>query len=223
MTDEPKWRVYEKVRAKYEGDYPGVSVVHDQKVKGVLSGELRQVDVWVVGIVGAHEIKIAIECKYREEAPVGVEEVEAFIGKLDDLGVSKGVLVTTNGFTRGAKSRAEKARALDLEVMPLEELDTFDWDSLMEPNDCKAGNCYGLIHWIDPSEDAQSPAFDAPNLGGDCTSCGTFNIRCGNCGYTTPALTDEVCCDGCGATWRVRRDDVDIATGFVLVRDPTDE
>lgn len=72
-------------------------------------GRVREIDVLVSGSLAGHVIRIPIECKnYRRR--IGVEEIDAFAGKLADLRLpGPGVYVSTIGFTKGALDRATKA------------------------------------------------------------------------------------------------------------------
>lgn len=73
-------------------------------------GSTREIDVLVrPDLVGA-TVPIVIECK-NEKAPVGVERIDAFVGKLIDVGVPReqGIYVSPIGFTSGAVRRADKA------------------------------------------------------------------------------------------------------------------
>ncbi len=57
--------------------------------------------------------QLRIECKQYTK-PVGVEIVRALLGVVSDEKVNKGVLVTTNRFTRGALQLAERNPRLEL-------------------------------------------------------------------------------------------------------------
>lgn len=86
---------------------PAAEVLHDVKLLGKNSGVLRQIDVLVQERVGQYEIKIVIDCKDYNK-PIDVKGVEEFNGLLVDVGAHKGVLVCPKGFTKAAKSVAEK-------------------------------------------------------------------------------------------------------------------
>jgi hypothetical protein len=62
-SKDPKWRIYERAAAELEASYPDCHVIHDHKVIGRRSGKERQVDVWINGLVGPHDINIAVECR----------------------------------------------------------------------------------------------------------------------------------------------------------------
>lgn len=56
MAEDPKWKIYEKVAIDIERQYPNCTVTHDHKVTGRRSGIERQVDIWLSGQVGQHEV-----------------------------------------------------------------------------------------------------------------------------------------------------------------------
>jgi len=81
----------------------------------------REIDVLVSYDVAGYPDRIAFECKNEQER-LGIEYVDAFVGKLEDIGIpaSQGVLVSAVGFTKDAKRRAAKAR---IHMLCLEGLD----------------------------------------------------------------------------------------------------
>src|ERR1700735_3323585 len=91
---------------------PGALVEHDVRVPGRQSRTLRQVDVSVRGKVGQFELFIAIECKDHSE-PVDVEDVGAFVAKVEDIGANRGVMVAAKGYTSAAKTLAD-SKGIDL-------------------------------------------------------------------------------------------------------------
>jgi hypothetical protein len=84
---------------------PDAIVTSPQRVLGKQSGYRQEVDVLIAGTVAGLPITIAVECKHLS-TPVGIEIVNAFIGKLIDIGADQGVLFSTSGFTKPALARA---------------------------------------------------------------------------------------------------------------------
>jgi hypothetical protein len=104
---------------------PGAQVRKDVKVPGMKTGALRQVDVLVERDLGGFVLKIAVDCKCYG-MKVNVNDVERFLGMLDDIRVSKGVLMTTKGYTRAALRRAEnESRDIELRILTAEQLSEF--------------------------------------------------------------------------------------------------
>ncbi len=73
-------------------------------------GETRDIDVLVSAKRAELTIEFAIECK-NFKSKVGVELIDAFVGKLKDIGMptDQGIYVTINGYTEPALRRAAKA------------------------------------------------------------------------------------------------------------------
>lgn len=68
------------------------------------------------------ELRFLVECKrYAPHNPVGVEIVRALHGVVDDQRATAGIVVTTSGFTRGAKELQERhphrLKLLDYETL----------------------------------------------------------------------------------------------------------
>jgi len=124
MGSEPKWRRFEKLVAEVQQELaPNAVVTHDDRIKGHISGELRQIDITVKQKVGQYDILIAIDCKdYKTSVDVG--EVEAFKSKVKDIHANKGVMVAANGFTGTAKRIGEEAA---LNLYRLIDTEAHDW------------------------------------------------------------------------------------------------
>lgn len=95
-------------------------------------------------------IKVAVECK-NVESSIGIEEVRNFHDKLTALGITKGIFVSTAGFTIDAESHA---KALGIELWDMRTLRT------------KLGASYES-HQEEPQKDVIHDAlpFDATLLG----------------------------------------------------------
>ena len=105
-----------------------VRITADVKLDGRMSGVKRQVDILVEGsFFGIAPGTMAIDCKCLKKK-VDVKDVEAFLGMLEDLGVTAGMLITTVGYTDAAKRRAANVVQ---EVIPLVDMvlleEATDW------------------------------------------------------------------------------------------------
>ncbi|WP_176985572.1 MULTISPECIES: restriction endonuclease [unclassified Streptomyces] len=85
------------------------SVTHNAKIKGLLSEVGRQIDVLVEGTFAGSPTRLVVEAKRRGRR-VTIETVDGFVGKLLDLGVERGIIYSSRGFTEGALRRASKQR-----------------------------------------------------------------------------------------------------------------
>ncbi len=80
----------------------------------------REIDVLLSSKVDIYPIHMAIECK-NENKRIGVGYIDAFIGKLEDVGIpaNLGIFVSVSDFTKGAIRRAQKA---GIKLMLLEDV-----------------------------------------------------------------------------------------------------
>lgn len=120
------WRDYEVyITRHFQRLFPGASVRHDVKRLGVLSKVERQIDVLIEGNVAGFQLTIVIDCKYFGKK-VDVKDVDEFLGYLHDLRASKGILITNNGYTDAAYSRAmNDTRDVELRIIEFKNLDRY--------------------------------------------------------------------------------------------------
>jgi len=105
-----------------KGDFVEAIVAELHKTKGISvernvylptldkSQRRREIDILLTGSLSGYPVQIAIECK-NEEKPIGIEEIDEFIGKLIDIGIplSLGVFVSKSGYKKGVAARANDA------------------------------------------------------------------------------------------------------------------
>jgi hypothetical protein len=102
---EGKGRSFETATARVlESTRPAARVLANVRIVGRLSRVKRQVDVQVVSPAD-YEV-LNFECKDHAR-PVDVEVVDAFAGKLRDIGARRGAIVSNSGYTRAALNMAE--------------------------------------------------------------------------------------------------------------------
>ena len=102
--DGAAWKKFERiVAALHKFRDAGADVRWNEKIAG------RQVDVSVRFERGGYHYVLLIECKNYAD-PVPVADVEAFITKSRTLGADKAVMVSANGFQRGAEEQAKQHR-----------------------------------------------------------------------------------------------------------------
>ena len=106
-------------------DTPDVQVQKRVLLEGAPDQSPREIDVLLKASVAGYEVRIAIECK-NEKKKVGVGQMDAFIGKLNFLGIpaSYGIYVSVKGYTKGAVEAAQSAgvRLLQLEGLTPDRL-----------------------------------------------------------------------------------------------------
>ena len=120
------WRLYEAyVFGALQRRFPGARVRHNVTLQGLKTKRARQIDVLVEWTHGGVDLKIAFDCKCYQRK-VNVNDVESFLGMLDDVRVSKGVLVTTKGFSKTADERARQdPRDIDLQILSPDRLSQY--------------------------------------------------------------------------------------------------
>ncbi len=133
MADRPDLWIPEGDWHKYEAyifgllqrRFLGARVSPNVRLPGMKTGRPRQIDVLVERNLGGLDLKIAFDCKcYKRK--VNVKDVEGFLGMLDDIRVSKGVLVTKKGYSKTAYERARRdPRDIDLQILPPERLSQY--------------------------------------------------------------------------------------------------
>lgn len=102
---------------------PNVTVHLSKQLRDRTTGKLRQHDVVLELKEGHHSVLIAIECKDHSR-PIGVPQVEGFGAKCLDTGISQGIIVSTKGFCKTART---KAAHLGIRCLDIEEVEHFDW------------------------------------------------------------------------------------------------
>ncbi|MGD0520106.1 MAG: restriction endonuclease [Terracidiphilus sp.] len=104
---------------------PGAHIQQNVTMRGIISGRSRQIDVLVERDYAGVILSIVVDCKcYKRK--VNIKDVEAFLGMLEDLGIRKGALVTTKGYSKSAYERAQNgSRQTELRIITPERLSEF--------------------------------------------------------------------------------------------------
>jgi hypothetical protein len=120
------WQEYENyVFGSLQRLCPGSAIHRNVHIKGMKSDKLRQIDILVERKIGDFSFNIAIDCKCYKRR-VTVNDVDRFLGMLSDIRVSKGVLVTTKGYTKTAYRRAQhESRDIELRILAPERFSEF--------------------------------------------------------------------------------------------------
>jgi hypothetical protein len=135
MSTKEKGDLLEDILEQMCSNIRNAKITRNAKILGKKSNTERDVDILVEGSVGAFEVKIAVESKNYAE-PVGIEKIESFKAKLEDIGVELGVMICPTGFTEPAQQRAR-----------------FDGIQLFEVYDPKLGNSSLFIplRYVEPA------------------------------------------------------------------------
>lgn len=125
-NSNPKWKKFEQLVHKLQVSLsPDSKITLDDRIIGSITGVERQIDISVKKTVGQFEILIVIDCKDYKH-PVDVKSVEEFIGLVGDVKANKGALVSSNGFTEAAKTRAKNS---GINLYRLIDAEDHDWKS----------------------------------------------------------------------------------------------
>lgn len=199
------WRLYERAVAAFEAENVGLdmTVTPNARILGAISGRKRQIDVLIDARWGEDlSRRIIIDAK-RHRRKLDIKAVESFEGMMRDCRAQHGILVCPNGWTEGARKRAQEA--ITLKLLSLDEVEnSASWAHF----DKCFGACNrrertrspGIVLW-----DGQFPLvvddLVAVVITGKCDLCHNFHIWCWDCGERF-ALADEdehVCF--CGRQW----------------------
>lgn len=109
-----------------------VAVTHHARYRGK-SGHVHVTDIAVQFVKLGVQFIVLVECKYWNRK-VGVQEVMVLSSRLNDVGAHKGILVTTEGFQKGAFALA-KDRGIALVLCK----DAVQYDTLLERTSAQSG------------------------------------------------------------------------------------
>ncbi|WP_442891409.1 restriction endonuclease [Chitinimonas sp. JJ19] len=189
-SSSPSWERYERlvaelVRNQLPTEY---CVTPNARVKGLLSGRVRQIDVLIDSRHAACEgFRLIVDAKARGRR-IDVTHVEAFRGLMEDVGATHGYLVCPHGFSEAAERRAQDA--VSIRLLPLDRLENFDPSTW--PQCLASARCKGRIFWdgYPAVEMTLAPANGKSeylrtsyvHYVGKCDRCSKFHVKCTSCG-----------------------------------------
>ena len=117
------WKTYEnEIYVHLSILYPGASISRNVKLLGVHTARTRQIDVLIEDQVAGFRTRVVVDGKYFARR-VDVRHVESFIGLLEDVGATHGLMVTPHGYSKAAMRRAQShTQDVVLDVLDLSEL-----------------------------------------------------------------------------------------------------
>jgi restriction endonuclease len=122
-ANKQKGNLVEKIAAMLH-ESPGVKVERNVFLSPGTgnSDRKREIDVLLTAYVANYPVRIALECKNEGET-TGVEHIDAFVGKLDDVGIphQHGIYISASGYTSGAIDRAKAKGIRTLALIGLTE------------------------------------------------------------------------------------------------------
>lgn len=166
----PDWKDYERqIFHLICGEYLDADVSHDIKIPGKKSKRPRQIDVQILQQKDKNILLGIGECR-NIKRKIDLTTVDGVIGKMNDVGASFAIIITTQGYTVSAKELADNSN-IEIKVIPYEFLKDFGFipaneldDIFMQEvnypyeycNDCDVTNLYevkvirgfGEYEWI---------------------------------------------------------------------------
>jgi hypothetical protein len=183
----PNWKLYERLIALLESENSSgeVTVVPNAKLKGVISGIDRQIDVLIDSRVEEDvSRRIIVDAKLYSRK-INIKDVEEFEGMMRDCRAQRGVLVCPHGYSDAALRRAQ--RAITIKLVTIEELESValdQWDTCL--GSCRSRSVdtsrHGCILWDRPLHVGELRVPMSIVSVGKCDECSDFMIWCWACG-----------------------------------------
>ena len=177
------------------------SVTPNAQLVGLISGVSRQIDIlvdarWTEG----QETRIIYDAK-RRKRKLTVQDVDTFVGLMEDVRARRGVLICTNGWTAAAKKRADET--IDLRLLTEEDAEEANHAAMDPCPHCRNSHrkTKGVVFW-----DGQFPlplGGWAIVFTGKCDVCRSFAFWCWECGEMTVVPNGVIHTCGCERKWWV--------------------
>lgn len=119
------WKEYEgEVFNYFRKKHSDANIKRNVKLWGKNSETHREIDILVEQEVLGYSFQIAVECKYWK-SKLDVADISVFLDKLKDVGISRGVMVSTLGYSEAAYARAMKEGEIQLYVLDFENMQKY--------------------------------------------------------------------------------------------------
>ncbi|MFR9592638.1 MAG: restriction endonuclease [Rikenellaceae bacterium] len=118
------WKEYEDiVYEECQRIFRDATIIKDTHIKGIYSQRQRQIDILVKDCTIDGKIcSIVVDAKYYSKK-VDVKDVESFISMLKDVNIERGILVSSEGYTKSAINRAHYGENnIEVDVLNVGEL-----------------------------------------------------------------------------------------------------
>ena len=210
-----KWKEYEWGVVKILWEETGhFTLRYNVNITGK-SGQTRQIDLLVFKVIPEDlvykmydwrscEFEI-IDCKERVN-PTDINDVEQFIGLVADSGAKKGTVVSSSGFTAGARCRVRIEENIGLREITREEADralsneiypSYIVETCGECVDQKSvSNLYGHILWYGKWSKIIDGIVNFFWVG-KCLKCERMHLHCEPCGGNYCMKDNRVICPSC--------------------------
>ena len=146
MTD---WKDYEReIEREFREAYPFARITPNAKVLGKFSKIKREIDLLIEEQASDFGFRIVVDAKHRGRK-IDVSDVEAFIGLTRDVEAHVGMMVTLEGYTPAAVSRAYYDDTdIFLDVLSLDELKVFQGHAAIPYKGKYGANVLAPFGWV---------------------------------------------------------------------------
>jgi len=178
------------------------SVTPNAKIRGCLTGVLRQIDVLIDARWADEDLaeRVIVDAKmYRSK--VDVKDVESFEGMMKDCRANRGVIVCANGYSPAAKRRAQDA--ITITLLSPDSIEEFPWaqfDRCLGSCANEQGTRSGLVLWDGQLLFGIGGAWVVV-WSGKCDRCYNFHAWCWDCGEKFALANEDEHECGCGRKW----------------------
>ncbi len=119
------WKDYEReIVGHFRECYPTAHITADARILGRFSKVERQIDLLVEEQASDFSFRVVIDAKFRGRR-IDLNDVEAFLGFINDVGAHTGMMIALEGYTPAALSRAYNDDLdIVLDVLNFEDLKT---------------------------------------------------------------------------------------------------
>lgn len=111
------------IESIYKQIDPTSTITRNDKVWGYDSQQDREIDLSIKSVIGIHSILIIVQAK-DYSAPLDMNVIGEFIAVIKDTRANKGILISANGFTQGAK---KMARSHGIELLTAHDSENPRW------------------------------------------------------------------------------------------------
>jgi len=120
------WKDYEReIVDHFQECYPNARITADARILGRFSKVERQIDLLIEEQAADFSFRIVIDAKFRGRK-IDLNDVEAFLGSISDVGAHTGVMIALEGYTPAALNRAYYDDPdIVLDVLNFEDLKTY--------------------------------------------------------------------------------------------------
>lgn len=100
---------------------PDIKIVPHARVNDTVTGRMRDIDILLEATVAGTTLRIGVECR-RKKRRVDKPQIEAFVTKLKDCRIDKGVFVSSSGFAKEALTAAKHHNLVCCHLTKVNEL-----------------------------------------------------------------------------------------------------